>query len=338
MCTQEYMEVTLDLNIHGGLNIDQISLEDNACKLVGSNETHITLKTGLDKCGTKHNTTDEYIIYYNAIVANTNSSNDPHPVISRDFQATFPFQCAFPRRQVLSVTSFSPRRKVVYTRATEYGNFTFLMDMYKTGEYKDAVDAYPYEVLLGQKLFFKVEVKSKDSKLVLFIKTAKATPTAEFNNNDNYVFIEDGCKKDNTLGYKYDNKSATQQFSIEAFRFIAVNSDNIYIHAELEVCRSDDANSVCAKGCQKSRRRRRAVDEAPGAMLYVGPLQVSQASSAGSAAGTSVGTVGIIAASLGALVLILIVALVVVFRRRGDVLSPKVVFTKVNGEENNRLV
>lgn len=336
-CTQEYMVVTLDLNKQKGLNLDQISLQDKNCKIADSNETHVTFKTALDKCGTKHNTTKEHIVYYNNILSETKTGNNSSPIISRDFQATFPFQCSFPRRSIVSVTSFSPRMKVVYTRASEYGNFTFLMDLFKTKDYKETVDRYPYLVNLGQKMFFKLEVKSKDSKLVLFVKNAMATPSTDPKDNA-YVFIEDGCIKDDTLEYKYDKNSPTQMFNIDAFRFIEKNAENIYVHAELEVCRSDDDQSVCAKGCQKDKRRRRAVEEAPSAVLYVGPMQVSQAHSAGSAAGTSVGTVGIIATTLGALVFVLIVALVVVFRRRSAPPATKIVFTRVNGEERNRLV
>ena len=110
------MKVTLDVSKHPSLKLDGIVLEDDSCKPAGINSTHISFETGLDGCGTKHNTTDEYIIYYNAIVANTKGSNDSS-IITRDFQASFPFQCSFPRRKVLSVTSFSPRRKVVYTKA-----------------------------------------------------------------------------------------------------------------------------------------------------------------------------------------------------------------------------
>jgi len=299
----------------------------------------VTFKTGLDKCGTKHNTTDKYIIYYNNIISSTKGSNDSK-IISRDFQATFPFSCSFPRRQILSVTSFSPRRKVVFTKTEDYGNFTFLMDMYKTDEYKDVVDSYPYLVNLNSPLYIKTEVKSKDSKLVLFIKNAKATPSPDYNDKENYHFIVDGCAldEDKTLKYSYDNKSPSQTFSIGAFRFMENNAKKIYIHGDLLVCRSDDTESVCAKGCQKKSRRRRAVaDDAVGALLYVGPLQASQAKSAASATGTSAGTVGIIAASMGALVLALIVVLAVLIRRRRASPSPKVVFSKIVEEEKKPL-
>ena len=74
----------------------------------------------------------------------------------------------------------------------EFGNFTFLMDMYRTDEYKDVVDSYPHPVRLGDDMFFKVRVISKDSKLVLFIKNAKATPTSDFDDGTDYQFIEDG--------------------------------------------------------------------------------------------------------------------------------------------------
>ena len=126
MCTQDYMEATLDVTKHPNINLDRISLEDDSCQSRDSNRTHVSFRTDLDKCGTKHNTTDKYIIYYNAILANTNGSTAPHPIISRDFQAAFPFQCSYPRRQVLSVTSFSPRKVVVYTREGEFYNSDLL--------------------------------------------------------------------------------------------------------------------------------------------------------------------------------------------------------------------
>ena len=66
------------------------------------------------------------------------------------------------------------------------------MDMFKTGEYKDIVDGYPHEVNLGAPMYIKMEVKSKDSKLVLFVKNAKATPTPDYNDNTSYKFIVDG--------------------------------------------------------------------------------------------------------------------------------------------------
>lgn len=71
------------------------------------------------------------------------------------------------------------------------GNFTFLMDMYKTDQYKEPFNSYPVSVGLNQRLFLQVVVKSK-VELVIFPDKCMATPTSEINDEQQYEFIEKG--------------------------------------------------------------------------------------------------------------------------------------------------
>lgn len=79
------------------------------------------------------------------------------------------------------------------------------------------------------------------------------------------------CSKDNTLQYQYGQRSE-HFFNLDAFRFTESFSD-IYVHCKLTICRKDDDESRCAKGCQPTKRRKRSAEEDFGASLYIGPLK-----------------------------------------------------------------
>jgi len=115
-CTSEYMEVGVDTNVHTEIQPDTLTLEDKNCKLSRSEGSILYFKTALDGCGTRHNTTEDDIVYYNSIYAETTAGSNSAK-ISRAFQAEFPFKCTFPRSAVLSVVNFSPKKKVLYSTA-----------------------------------------------------------------------------------------------------------------------------------------------------------------------------------------------------------------------------
>ena len=113
------MMVYLEHNVHHtNLDMDKVTLKDVNCKLTemgDSNSTHLWMSVPFDSCMTNHTTTDKNIIYANSIIAETRASQGSF-LISREFQAEFPFKCTYPRSAILSVASFSPREKVIYTR------------------------------------------------------------------------------------------------------------------------------------------------------------------------------------------------------------------------------
>ena len=117
-CTYEYMMVYLEHTYHPNLDMDSITLKDVNCKLADLgdvNGTHLRMQVPLDGCMTNHTTEKDTITYANSIIAETRD-NQGSILISREFQAEFPFKCTYPRSAILSVASFSPREKVIYTR------------------------------------------------------------------------------------------------------------------------------------------------------------------------------------------------------------------------------
>lgn len=110
--------VYLEHTKHPNLDMDRVTLKDANCKLADLgdfNGTHLWFEVPLDGCMTNHTTADDTITYANSIIAETRASQGSF-LISREFQAEFPFKCTYPRSAILSVASFSPREKVIYTR------------------------------------------------------------------------------------------------------------------------------------------------------------------------------------------------------------------------------
>lgn len=121
ICTNEKMEVFLDHTKHETLDLDKVTLKDANCKASGTmNATHVWMTVPFDSCMTNHTTDGDTITYYNSLIAETRASAGSS-LISREFQAEFPFKCTYPRSAVLSVVAFSPRERIVYTKT---GNYT----------------------------------------------------------------------------------------------------------------------------------------------------------------------------------------------------------------------
>ena len=72
------------------------------------------------------------------------------------------------------------------------GNFTFEMDMYEDPKYNVAINQYPVNVIPGQMMYFRVDVKSGDTKLLAFLEECWVTPTANPRDQTRYVIIERG--------------------------------------------------------------------------------------------------------------------------------------------------
>ena len=81
---------------------------------------------------------------------------------------------------------------LILTFAAEFGNFTFLMDMYPTAAYETPYDTYPVQKDLNEKMYLEVKVLSNDSMLVLFPDKCWATPSPDPDDGKSFAFIEDG--------------------------------------------------------------------------------------------------------------------------------------------------
>ncbi|XP_074633113.1 uncharacterized protein LOC141891945 isoform X3 [Acropora palmata] len=255
VCTHYAMDIAISRIQHPFLVINSLHLLKPECKILTANDTHALLRAPLEGCGTERKTSNDYMVYMNTVMGDTQSST-ANPLITREGRMEFQFQCSYKRIHILSIVSFSPRKKVILTSDRGMGNFTFEMDMYEDPKYNVAINQYPVNVIPGQMMYFRVDVNSGDTKLLAFLEECWVTPTANPRDQTRYVIIERGCPRDSKLQYTYQ-KSATQKFSFQSFKFRHVPSPRLYVHCDVVTCRSSDAGSVCDMGCKENARRRR---------------------------------------------------------------------------------
>ena len=115
-CTNNGMIVTLDHRTIANVDLDKVTLSDPNCELskYGSlNSTHLWMNVPFNSCMTNHSTEGDKITYENIIIIKTREYSGAAK-ISREFKASFPFKCSYPRSAVVSVASFTPRQKVIH--------------------------------------------------------------------------------------------------------------------------------------------------------------------------------------------------------------------------------
>lgn len=324
-CHSDFIEVTVESKNYPGLDTNVTHLEDEACVPVYKDDSKAVFRFGLEECKTKHEDDGKMVSYSNRIVAVVRDVVDEAD-ITRKSTRILPFKCSYQKKTLLSKVSYSPRYVQVVTDAENYGNFTYLMNMYTDKENSKKVEKFPLLVGISQRLYISLKVQSGDSDLSLFPDECKATPSTEYNAKPDHKMIEQGCPRDRYLEYEYE-KSAYQNFSFVAFRF-KKGYDDVYIHCKLTVCRSDDEKSKCDSGCQEegnqSRRKRNIHDEYR-TELYVGPIKMTNEQDKAMKSGETptiikeksktVLLVGVLAGVLGAISLGLVGALIILTRR-----------------------
>ena len=86
------------------------------------------------------------------------------------------------------------------------------------------------------------------------------------------------CPSDATVKYHSASSFSAQQFSLEAFKFIA-NHPFVFVHCHVIVCNATDPGSKCAKKCPSSGRGKREVSDHMGNDVYSlaqGPLHLAR--------------------------------------------------------------
>ena len=72
-----------------------------------------------------------------------------------------------------------------------FGTFTVSLSMYKDSTFTTQQSIFPAAVKLDQRLYFEVQVGTRDTFLVLLIEKCSATPTTDRNHASSYDLIKD---------------------------------------------------------------------------------------------------------------------------------------------------
>ncbi|CAH1253105.1 HSD17B6 [Branchiostoma lanceolatum] len=272
-------------------NESSMHLRDPAC-IAEFNETHVTLSTALDKCGTtvaKNGTTNK-IVYTNDVFASLlESSPDGADVITRTTGDRWTFNCHYVRDDSVAVGGLFPVPAPSVVVIHGEGTFTFSMNLYRSDGFSQpyAQSDFPVEVCMNlyaqsnfpvevcvnlyaqsdfpvavnDDVYFGISVEAAVSGLVLFVDNCKATPSSTPGGSTEYYIIKDGCHQDDTLQDFTAASSSSAHFGISAFKFTNESLPYVYLHCDVMVCVENSPDSRCSEGCVISRRRRRAADD-----------------------------------------------------------------------------
>ena len=90
-------------------------------------------------------------------------------------------------------------QNVSFQFTVEYGNITYMMDMYETDQYETSYNSYPVNFDLNEPMYLQVKVVSNDSQLVIIPIKCWATPEPIPEASESYTFIKDGYEMQPTF-------------------------------------------------------------------------------------------------------------------------------------------
>ena len=121
-CTDEAMFIFLERKSFQGFDPSKMTLLYPSCR-ASYNDTHITLRTSLNDCGTTHNESEDTITFYNKVRSVEFSSGN---VITRDQNVSVPFYCSYGRKAIVRNPSFKTWKSYVTSSEGKTCTINFL--------------------------------------------------------------------------------------------------------------------------------------------------------------------------------------------------------------------
>ncbi|XP_071791139.1 uncharacterized protein [Asterias amurensis] len=235
--------------------IDPAGMHLNEPSCIGEdfNETHFVLGASHDMCGTVVTSETEDIQVVENIVYIPPQPDSLGSSITRDKNIEVHVECRLTGSRLAHV-QFDPNVTTIIYHEVGYGTFNFQMRMYEDSAFQRKFKPinFPIDVDQSQRLYFEAKVVTNED-LSMFLDSCRATPTANPRDPTKYIFINKGCKVDDTVEFHYHPSSLRQRFSIEAFAFLGENlHGSVFVHCDLATCHAADLQSPCARGCQDS--------------------------------------------------------------------------------------
>ncbi|XP_068593436.1 uncharacterized protein [Cebidichthys violaceus] len=244
------------------LNPSRLTLKDQSCKPVFSEDRSAYFSFSVDSCGTTRTFFDHYMLYENEIglyyndkgVANT-SPIDP------EYRQTV--SCYYVVNETQTVAFSSKPRLYEPTAEIGSGQLMVHMRLAQDSSYDLFYQAEDYPVVryLRQPLYFEVElIESIDPNLELIVEKCWATLYEDRTSLPSWDIIVDGCENPDdsyvTIFHPVVSDarvlvpSHIKRFSIKMFAFTkedAVLEDEIYVHCDAAIC---DENSQLDGSCR----------------------------------------------------------------------------------------
>uniref|UniRef100_A0A672GJF9 CUB and zona pellucida-like domains 1, tandem duplicate 1 n=1 Tax=Salarias fasciatus TaxID=181472 RepID=A0A672GJF9_SALFA len=266
-CTSDTMNIVIErsyLNSMGYSSHD-LYLNDEQCRpQITSYQVIFSFPIG--SCGNVRQISNDRVVYTNGLRSSNSSSGE----ITRHAVLKLNVTC------IMDQDSLSENVFVIQNPGNSSiigtGKFNTTMTFYTSSSFSYPVTEFPYEVELNEYIYVKVDLKSSDNSLVIFLDTCVASPSPHDFQTRAYYLVRNGCTADSTY---YAYTSGTQKyarFRVKTFQFLRA-SESVYLQCKVLVCQASDYNSRCRRGCI-TRRARDLGSRHDSQTLVLGPIKL----------------------------------------------------------------
>ncbi|XP_026175094.1 uncharacterized protein LOC113137574 [Mastacembelus armatus] len=245
----------------------RLTLKDQSCKPVLSNDRFAYFAFSVGSCGTTRTFFDHYMLYQNEIGLSSKKSPAYKSPVAPEYRQTI--SCYYIVNQTQTIAfNYKPRNT---DPAAEIGSGQFLVQMRLAHDssfdlfYQE--EDYPVVKYLRQPLYFEVGLMhSTDPQLELILENCWATlyedrtsqPSWDIivnsceNSDDSYVTVFHPVVRDASINIP----SHIKRFSMKMFTFTTddeVLKDEVYVHCDVVICdTTSQADGSCRSRCMQS--------------------------------------------------------------------------------------
>uniref|UniRef100_A0A3Q2Z7J6 Uncharacterized LOC109519237 n=1 Tax=Hippocampus comes TaxID=109280 RepID=A0A3Q2Z7J6_HIPCM len=253
-----------------GIDYTKLHLNDERCKGVIDNETHM-VKFNFSRdttCGAVIKANNTKISYQN-IIATPNIST----VVTRSNKLLMDFSCHFDQPDLEGMAIRMIDSPVIKHFTSGEWNYTLTMAAYTDPDRTRLVELSS-GIRLNQKIW--VEIKAYGlggSAISLVTESCWATNQSASNGSLRYDLIIAGCPNpaDETIQIEGNGEGTSNYFSFNAFKFLD-NNNEMFLHCRVELCVQQ--GDSCIRMCNHAGRRRRSV---PTTVADGGPSVITMA-------------------------------------------------------------
>lgn len=267
-CTSDEMTIVIQKSYLSslGYSSDDLYLNDEHCRPTVTSY-QLIFSFPIDGCGNVKQFDNGRVVYTNGLRSSNSSSGE----ITRHAILKLNVTC------IMAQDSLSENMFVIQNPGNSTiigtGRFNTTMTFYTSG-FGTPVTQVPYEVELNDYIYVRVDLKSSDNSLVIFLDTCVASPSPHDFHTRVYYLVRNGCPADNTYSSYNSGYHKYARFRVQAFQFLRA-SESVYLQCKVIVCRYSDYNSRCRRGCIRRRARDLGSDH-DSETLVLGPIKLKE--------------------------------------------------------------
>ncbi|XP_018415294.1 PREDICTED: zona pellucida sperm-binding protein 3-like [Nanorana parkeri] len=260
VCNEDHMVVTVQRDLYGNgklVKASDLSLGPQKCKPdSSSSDATVVFTVGLQDCGNAPQMTVDMLMYSTFLTYNPSpASNLP---ITRTNSAVIPIKCYYPRHDNVSSEAIHPTWFPFRSTATYVQKLNFSMRL-MNDEWTGPSLSIVFD--LGEPLHIEASVDTDNHiPMRILVDRCVATLQPDATQGPSYEIIAfNGCLID---GKQEDSSSAFLtpriqqnkiQFTVDAFKFVDVNSSMIFITCFLKTVAADAPPDAANKACSYSK-------------------------------------------------------------------------------------